>query len=174
MKWSLGASTSLSLHNPVRLACVKHAASVHPEPGSNSHVYSPGSKTFWLSIRGMISHSSWCFVLLFWNSSLEFSGLHCCLFVKVLFRQSLGDYQRRRRDLNPRAAINDLLPFQGSPFSRLGTSPMLNSYSCIKLNSVVKTETEKVGFEPTAPFGVTGFQDRLLKPLGHLSTRLLD
>ena len=23
---------------PVRLACVKHAASVHPEPGSNSHV----------------------------------------------------------------------------------------------------------------------------------------
>ena len=85
-----------------------------------------------------------------------------------------GDHQRRRRDLNPRAAINDLLPFQGSPFSRLGTSPMLNSYSCIKLNSVVKTETEKVGFEPTAPFGVTGFQDRLLKPLGHLSKDCLN
>ena len=31
--------------------------------------------------------------------------------------------ERRRRDLNPRTAINDLLPFQGSPFSRLGTSP---------------------------------------------------
>ena len=31
--------------------------------------------------------------------------------------------KRRRRDLNPRAAINDLLPFQGSPFSLLGTSP---------------------------------------------------
>ncbi len=30
---------------------------------------------------------------------------------------------RRRRDLNPRAAINDLLPFQGSPFNHLGTSP---------------------------------------------------
>jgi hypothetical protein len=28
---------------------------------------------------------------------------------------------------------------------------------------------EKVGFEPTAPFRVTGFQDQLLKPLGHLS-----
>ena len=27
---------------------------------------------------------------------------------------------RRRRDLNPRAATNDLLPFQGSPFSQLG------------------------------------------------------
>jgi hypothetical protein len=28
---------------------------------------------------------------------------------------------------------------------------------------------ERVGFEPTGPFGLTGFQDRLLKPLGHLS-----
>ena len=28
---------------------------------------------------------------------------------------------------------------------------------------------EGVGFEPTAPCGVTGFQDRLLKPLGHPS-----
>ena len=28
---------------------------------------------------------------------------------------------------------------------------------------------ERVGFEPTAPCGITGFQDRLLKPLGHLS-----
>ena len=32
---------------------------------------------------------------------------------------------------------------------------------------------ERVGFEPTAPFGVTGFQDQLLKPLGHLSTDFL-
>ena len=28
----------INLSNPVRLACVRHAASVHPEPGSNSHV----------------------------------------------------------------------------------------------------------------------------------------
>ena len=28
--------------------------------------------------------------------------------------------ERRRRDLNPRAATNDLLPFQGSPFGQLG------------------------------------------------------
>ena len=28
---------------------------------------------------------------------------------------------------------------------------------------------EKVGFEPTVPFDITGFQDQLLKPLGHLS-----
>ena len=36
---------------------------------------------------------------------------------------------RRRRDLNPRAAINDLHPFQGCPFSLLGTSPRLNTIS---------------------------------------------
>ena len=30
---------------------------------------------------------------------------------------------------------------------------------------------ERVGFEPTAPCGVTGFQ--LLKPLGHLSITVL-
>ena len=35
--------------------------------------------------------------------------------------------------------------------------------------SSLKFMAERVGFEPTAPFGVTGFQDRLLKPLGHLS-----
>ena len=28
----------LPLHNSVRLACVRHAASVHPEPGSNSQI----------------------------------------------------------------------------------------------------------------------------------------
>ena len=33
----------------------------------------------------------------------------------------------------------------------------------------LKSVAERVGFEPTAPFGVTGFQDQLHKPLGHLS-----
>ena len=32
---------------------------------------------------------------------------------------------------------------------------------------------ERVGFEPTVPFGITGFQDQLLKPLGHLSNESL-
>ena len=86
---------------------------------------------------------------------------HFLLFVNVFFY--LRSFKRRRRDLNPRAAINDLLPFQGSPFSHLGTSPS-NSLQVIHY-----LKTEKVGFEPTVPFGITGFQDRLLKPLGHLS-----
>ena len=32
---------------------------------------------------------------------------------------------------------------------------------------------ERVGFEPTAHCCVTGFQDQLLKPLGHLSKTCL-
>ena len=32
---------------------------------------------------------------------------------------------RRSRDLNPGAAINDLLPFQGSPFGQLGYFSLL-------------------------------------------------
>ena len=35
-KFSPQQADSLTHHGPVRLACVKHAASVHPEPGSNS------------------------------------------------------------------------------------------------------------------------------------------
>ena len=34
----LKSTRRLQSKNFVRLACVKHAASVHPEPGSNSHV----------------------------------------------------------------------------------------------------------------------------------------
>ena len=44
-------------------------------------------------------------------------------FFEVFYFFKIQNLKRRRRDLNPRAAINDLLPFQGSPFSRLGTSP---------------------------------------------------
>ena len=33
-----GASTSCQLDQRVRLACIRHTAGVHPEPGSNSHI----------------------------------------------------------------------------------------------------------------------------------------
>ena len=130
---------------------------------------------------------------------------HLQVLVNNFFQKFLLiEVQRRRWDLNPRIAINDLLPFQGSPFNHLGTSP--NAWTFIHAISVIlllrngeggirthgpllttyplsrrtpsttwvllhKAESmaERVGFEPTAPFGVTGFQDRLLKPLGHLS-----
>ena len=38
-----------------------------------------------------------------------------------------------------------------------------------KQQSYKKNKAERVGFEPTVPYGITGFQDQLLKPLGHLS-----
>lgn len=37
----------------------------------------------------------------------------------------------------------------------------------------VERMAERVGFEPTARCRVTGFQDQLLKPLGHLSKKCL-
>ena len=82
--------------------------------------------------------------------------------------------------MNPRAAINDLHPFQGCPFSLLGTSPdfsgdRLKSRRAFPIHMKFGSmcccvkPTENVGFEPTVPFGITGFQDRPLKPLGQLS-----
>ena len=60
----------------VRLACVRHAASVHPEPGSNSH-----KKFFPFQDQlANFNHSSILNVLLFfrllWLSSLLFSRTH--------------------------------------------------------------------------------------------------
>ena len=96
-------------------------------------------------------------------SQLRYSIIRFCLcqqLFKFLFQQN----QRRNRDLNPGAGSPDLLPFQGSPFSLLGISPRLTHKPY---------KTEKVGFEPTVPFRITGFQDRLFKPLRHLSSGCL-
>ena len=81
------------------------------------HIHSPLSRTFL---------SFWCRYLM-------------CAF---LFRK-----QRRRRDLNPRAATNDLLPFQGSPFGQLGYFSIKNGEGGIRTH---------------APFRTNGFQDRLV------------
>ena len=68
----------------------------------------------------------------------------------------MDNIERRRRDLNPRAATNDLLPFQGSPFGQLGYF----------------SKTERVGFEPTRPFGQTVFKTASLWPLRYLSIHI--
>ena len=44
---------------------------------------------------------------------------------------------------------------------------MLDYFNCLPYR--IKFVAERVGFEPTVPFGITGFQDQLHKPLGHLS-----
>ena len=109
-------------------------------------------------------------------------------FFKFLFQRNL---KRRRRDLNPRAAINDLLPFQGSPFGQLGyfsKSPyLLSSYlfncllSCESLFSITDVSlfvknffklfskfnfkfltSGESGIRTHAPLRTNGFQDRLV------------
>ena len=73
-----------------------------------------------------------------------------------------GDHQRRRRDLNPRAAINDLLPFQGSPFSLLGTSPQKLTYDSIYKVRGEGSSSGEGGIRTHAPLRTNGFQDRLV------------
>ena len=75
--------------------------------------------------------------------------------------------------MNPRAATNDLLPFQGSPFNHLGTSALVDSHlafckidiqfctrnSSLWLRSTVSGES---GIRTHAPLRTNGFQDRLV------------
>ena len=51
--------------------------------------------------------------------------------------------------MNPRAATNDLLPFQGSPFNLLGTSAWLNlvSYSIYIRRQITKTRLQRRGWD---------------------------
>ena len=72
----------------VRLACVKHAASVHPEPGSNSH-----NKSLLLSFKltsFLFVYLNLLFRLCIFRCSFikilkEFSRLSFCSVVKVQF-----------------------------------------------------------------------------------------
>ena len=103
------------------------------------------------------------FLVLFFDCFFTVTNIHYTLFLSFVnnfFKNFYFFKKRRRWDLNPRTATNDLPAFQASPFNHLGTSP--NTLNKIDM-------AERVGFEPTAPCGVTGFQDQLLKPLGHLS-----
>ena len=59
--------------------------------------------------------------------------------------------------MNPRAATNDLLPFQGSPFNRLGTSP----HKRLNQIKLLRASGER-GIRTLAPFRTNGFQDRLV------------
>ena len=59
---------------------------------------------------------------------MEFSGLHYYFIIKVHLID-VTDEERRRRDLNPRAAVNDLHPFQGCLFNLLSTSAKVLTYN---------------------------------------------
>ena len=101
-------------------------------------------------------------------------------FLKFFIFFKIQNLKRRRRDLNPRAAINDLLPFQGSPFGQLGYFSKLpyaiasffseafyiisrcflfvkNFFNFSKVFYSLQI-AERVGFEPTRPCGQTVFK----------------
>ena len=78
--------------------------------------------------------------------------------------------------MNPRAAVNDLHPFQGCPFSLLGTSPCADSINIITTNRLylkdsihsrapqdcLSESNGEGGIRTHAPFRTNGFQDRLV------------
>ena len=87
---------------------------------------------------------------------------------QTLFYSFLSCDERRRRDLNPRAAINDLHPFQGCPFGQLGyfstIALLINKvYSItIPLPYPADIASGESGIRTHAPFRTNGFQDRLV------------
>ena len=79
------SSRNLPLHVPARLACVKHAASVRPEPGSNSDVQSLPVPSFHASdspkpstppgcSKRLLSQKSDCSFFLIYSSLYRFQG----------------------------------------------------------------------------------------------------
>ena len=134
--------------------------------------------------------------------TLSHSFLNVKYFFEVFYFFKIQNLKRRRRDLNPRAAINDLLPFQGSPFGQLGyfsKSPyLLSSYlfNCLlscessfsitdvslfvknffklfsKFNFKFLTSGES-GIRTHAPLRTNGFQDRLVMTTS-ISLRIFD
>ena len=108
-----------------------------------------------------------------------------CLLYHIFFDVSSTFFkffklERRRRDLNPRAAINDLLPFQGSPFGQLGYFSKLPYaiaphffrsvlyyialfFVCQELFSFIFIlNSGESGIRTHVPLRTNGFQDRLV------------
>ena len=65
-----------------------------------------------------------------------------------------------KEGFEPSRQLPQPTPLAGEPLEPLGyfSRPYL-----------VETLAEREGFEPPVPCGITGFQDQLHKPLGHLS-----
>ena len=111
------------------------------------------------------------FVVVFQTISTAFDILsyHFCSVKNffIFFWKSFFDFQSDKN--GGEGGIWTLAPLLTTyPLSRRTPSTTWVLLQMLSDKKVMKL-TERVGFEPTAPFGVTGFQDQLLKPLGHLS-----
>ena len=62
--------------------------------------------------------------------------------------------------MNPRAGIPTYSLSRGAPSA---------SWVLLQMRVLSKEMAEREGFEPPVPCDITGFQDRLHKPLEHLS-----
>ena len=98
--------------------------------------------------------------------STAFQVYHNSFALSRTFFLSFLKKERRRRDLNPRAAINDLHPFQGCPFGQLGYfSEYITRYLIRSLkisNSIVFLMSGEDGIRTHVPLRTNGFQDRLV------------
>ena len=56
----------------VRLACVKHAASVHPEPGSNSYIKICPASNVWLSSGFFETGKLFCLLLMLASTRIDY------------------------------------------------------------------------------------------------------
>ena len=104
---------------------------------------------------------------LLFSATLIYYHNHLCLSTTFLFyfvHHLMSE--RRRRDLNPRAAINDLHPFQGCPFGQLGYfSEYITHYLIRSLkisNSIAFLMSGEDGIRTHVPLRTNGFQDRLV------------
>ena len=151
--------------NSVRLACVKHAASVHPEPGSNSLVKKFLSCQFSLACH---FHD-----LLFLGCSLNNSF---GIFRVALLFICQGTFEWNHS--NGEGGIWTLAPLlttctlsRGVPSASWVLLHNKLTIQAIKLPAEINplSPTERVGFEPTRPCGQTVFKTASLWPLRYLS-----
>ena len=75
---------------------------------------------------------------------------------------------RRRGDSNPRTVLPAYSLSRGAPYSHLGTSAWLQVW--VNYEVVGDFKWRREWDSNPRLLRVTGFQDRLLKPLGHLSS----
>ena len=125
--------------------------------------------SFWFRPRIIFYDSSTTCFCVFWRTSVFYRICH--LLSSTFFKKFV---ERRKRDLNPRTAVNDLLPFQGSPFGQLGyfSTVARIAFYIILSHDILMRWTERVGFEPTRPCGQTVFKTASLWPLRYLSSAI--
>ena len=95
-------------------------------------------------------------------ANLEFSGLHCCSFVKVHCLSSSKKKIAEKEGVEPSRRFSRPTPFPGEPLRPLGYFSKLSQIAFCYLNFHSRGNpsnlAERMGFEPMRPFGQTVFK----------------